>query len=55
MRVNCVHMMQLQFMVTQNLSYSGNYTDLANPHAQGNKYTPLTSEEVRQDKYAQVC
>lgn len=41
-------------MVTQNLSYADHYTDLANPHAQGNKYTTLTSEGIRQDKHAQV-
>lgn len=46
--------MQLNLWSHKNLSYSGNYTDLANPHAQGNKYTTLTSEELRQNKHAQV-
>lgn len=33
-------------MVTQNLSFCNNYTDLANPRAQSTKYTAMTLKEV---------
>lgn len=54
MRVNHVHMMQLNLWSHKTSATLDNYTDLAHPHAQGNEYTTLTPEGMRQDKRAQV-